>query len=183
MWLVAIFGSLGASVEAGEIADKATLADTLLERGYPEAGLAAFDKATAAFWSASPLQFRAIVLADDVDGYGSYTERSSTTFRKGDTLSVYFEPVGHTFTPTADGVRAAIDVDVEIRTPGGLILGSADDFASVAWMGRKPIYEVHATIATELPDLKPGPYLLLLTFRDQGSAKVKEVTLPFSIIE
>ena len=45
---------------AGEIADKAALAETLIGRGYGEAALAAFDKATDAFWAASPLQLRVI---------------------------------------------------------------------------------------------------------------------------
>ena len=36
---------------------------------------------------------------------------------------------------------------------------------------------------TALPDLKPGEYLLLLTLRDQGTAKTMDVTLPFSVAE
>ena len=45
------------------------------------------------------------------------------------------------------------------------------------------MHEVHATVETRLPFLKPGEYLLLLTLRDQGSAKTKDVTLPFSVAE
>ncbi len=168
---------------AGEIADKATLAETLVGRGYGEAALAAFDKATDAFWAASPLQLRVITFADSVEGYGNYVARPDTRFRKGDTLRLYFEPVGYGFTPIGDGVRAAIAVDVEIRTPGGLILGSAEDFVRLEWKGRTPMHEVHATVATPLPDLKPGDYQLLLTLRDQGSPKTEEVTLPFSVVE
>jgi hypothetical protein len=168
---------------AGEIADKATLAETLVGRGYGEAALAAFDKATAAFWAASPLQLRVIAFADSIAGYGDYVARPDPAFRKGDTLRLYFEPVGYAFMPDGDGVRAAISVDVEIRTPGGLILGSAEDFVRLEWKGRTPMHEVHASVATPLPDLKPGEYLLLLTLRDQGSAKTEAVTLPFSVVE
>ena len=168
---------------AGEIADKATLAETLLGRGYGEAALAAFDKATDAFWAASPLQLRVITFADSVEGYGNYVPRPDATFRKGDTLRLYFEPVGYGFTLIGDGVRAAIAVDVEIRTPGGLILGSAEDFVRLEWKGKTPMHEVHATVATPLPDLKPGEYLLVLTLRDQGTSKTSDVTLPFTIVE
>lgn len=178
----AVLGSMPPAA-AGEIADKAALAETLVGRGYAEAGLAAFDKATAAFWAASPLQLRTIAFADSVEGYGDYVTRPDTTFRKGDTLRLYLEPVGYGFMPDGDGVRAAIAVDVEIRTPGGLILGSAEDFVRLEWTGRTPMHEVHATVATPLPDLKPGAYLLLLTLRDLGSAKTEEVTLPFSVVE
>jgi hypothetical protein len=46
------------------------------------------------------------------------------------------------------------------------------------------MHEVHASVAMPLPgNLKPGEYLLLLTLRDQGSAKTEEVTLPFSVVE
>ena len=143
----AVAAALGAmpSAVAGEIADKAALAETLVGRGYGEAALAAFDKSTAAFWAASPLQLRVIAFADSVAGYGNYVARPDSAFRSGDTLRLYFEPVGYSFTPDGDGIRAAISVDVEIRTPGGLILGSAEDFVRLEWKGRTPMHEVHAT--------------------------------------
>jgi hypothetical protein len=168
---------------AGEVADKAALAETLLDRGYAEAGLAAFDKAADAFWKASPLQLRVITFADSVSGYGDYAPRPDSVFRNGDTLRIYLEPVGYGFSPDGDGVTAAIAVDVEIRTPGGLILGSADDLVRLEWTGKRPMHEVQASVALPLPDLKPGAYELLLTLRDQGSSKVKDVTLPFTVAE
>jgi hypothetical protein len=183
--IAAVTATLGASspAAAGEIADKAALAETLIGRGYDEAALAAFDKAVDAFWAASPLQLRVITFADSVGGYGNYVARGDTKFRKGDTLRIYFEPVGYGFTLVGDGVRAAIAVDVEIRTPGGIILGSAEDFVRLEWKGQTPMHEVHASVATPLPDLKPGEYQLVLTLRDQTSAKTKEVTLPFTVVE
>jgi hypothetical protein len=181
--LVATFALGIGPALAGEIADKAALAETLVERGYEEAALGAFDKATDAFWAASPLQLRVVTFADSVAGYGDYAARADAVFRNGDTLRLYFEPIGYGFAPDGEGVKAGLTVDVEIRTPGGLILGSATDFARLEWKGRRPMHEVHATVETRLPFLKSGDYLLLLTLRDQGSAKVKEVTLPFSVTE
>ena len=168
---------------AGEIADKAALAETLIERGYPEAALSAFDKSLDAFWAASPLQLRVIAFADSVGGYGTYVPRGDSTFRNGDTLRVYFEPVGYAFAKSGDTVSAEIAVDVEIHTPGGLILGKAEDFANLEWSGARPMHEVQATVETKLPFLKPGEYLLLVTLRDANSSKTKDVTLPFSVAE
>ena len=85
--------------------------------------------------------------------------------------------------PDGDGFRSAIATDVEIRTPGGLILASAPDFGQLRWSGRTKMHEVHATIALPLPELKPGEYRLLITLRDQGSAKTATVTLPFTVAE
>jgi hypothetical protein len=181
--LMAVVALATAPALAGEIADKAALAETLVERGYEEAALGAFDKATDAFWAASPLQLRVVTFADSVAGYGDYAARADAVFRNGDTLRLYFEPVGYGFAPDGDGVKAGLTVDVEIRTPGGLILGSAKDFARLEWTGRRPMHEVHATVETRLPFLKAGDYLLLLTLRDQGSSKTKDVTLPFSVVE
>lgn len=181
--LVAVFALGVGPAFAGEIADKAALAETLVERGYAEAALGAFDKATDAFWAASPLQLRVVTFADSVAGYGDYAPRPDAIFRNGDTLRLYFEPIGYGFAPDGEGVKAGLTVDVEIRTPGGLILGSAKDFARLEWAGQRPMHEVHATVETRLPFLKPGEYLLLLTLRDQGSAKTKDVTLPFSVAE
>ena len=168
---------------AGEIADKAGLAETLLDRGYAEAALAAFDKSRDAFWEASPLQLRVIAFADSVAGYGSYVPRPDGPFRNGDTLRLYFEPVGYGIAETGDTVTAGIGVDVEIRTPGGLILAEAEDFARLAWSGGRPMHEVQATVETKLPFLKPGEYLLLVTLRDLNSSKTKDVTLPFTMAE
>jgi hypothetical protein len=168
---------------AGEIADKAALAEKLIDRGYAEAALAAIDKAVAAFWEESPLQLRTIAFVDSVAGYANYTPREDAVFRNGDTLRLYFEPVGYAFAPDGDGVGASIAVDVQIRTPGGLILATAEDFATLAWRGRTPMREVQGTLETKVPFLKPGEYLLLLTFRDANSDKTRDVTLPFSVAE
>lgn len=171
------------AARADDSADWAAVAEGLLAGGDAGEALAAFDKSAAAFWAASPLQLRVAVFADKVDGYGRYTPRADPTFKPGDTLTVYLEPFGFGFLPTGDGFRAAIATDVEIRTPGGLILASATDFGRLEWRGRTMMHEVHATVALPLPELKPGDYQLLMTLRDEGSAKTATATLPFTVGE
>ena len=174
---------LASPAAAGQIADPATLAEALLGRGYAAAALAAFDRAEAAFWEASPLQLRTIVFADKVDGYANYTPRPDATFHQNDTLKVYFEPVGLAFTPDGDGFRSALAADLQIRTPGGLILATSKDFGRLEWRGRSKLHEIQATIELPLPMLKPGDYQLLLTLRDEGSSKQTTATLPFTVVE
>ncbi|MCB1497779.1 MAG: hypothetical protein KDJ86_18500 [Bauldia sp.] len=169
--------------QAGPVADQATLAETLLDRGYGAAALSAFDKAAAAFWEASPLQLRTVLFADKVEGYADYTPRGNSVFRNSDTLRIYFEPVGFAFRPEAGGFTSALAADLQIRTPGGLILATSEDFGRLQWQGRSKMHEVHATIEFPLPDFKPGEYQLLLTLRDEGSPKTTTVTLPFSVAE
>jgi hypothetical protein len=166
---------------AGEVADRATEAERLLGESKPAEAQAAFDKAAAAFWIASPLQLRVVTFADEVKGFGNYTPHPGTTFKPGDTLLIYFEPIGYAFMPDGDIFKVAIAADMAIHTPGGLILAKSTDFGRLEWSARAKMREVHATLKLPLPKLKPGDYQLLLTLRDQGSPKTVTVTLPFSI--
>ena len=89
--------ALGLSVgeaSAGEIADRAAEADSLIATGKPAEALSAFDKAAQAFWDASPLQFRVALLADEVSGFGAYKPHGDLPFKEGDKLTLYVEPVG-----------------------------------------------------------------------------------------
>src|SRR5690242_14153314 len=83
-----------AAALAGEISDRATEAELLLSQGRPADAQAAFDKAAAAFWIASPLQLRVATFADDVKGFGNYTPHQGTPFKPDDTLFIYLEPIG-----------------------------------------------------------------------------------------
>ncbi len=120
---------------AGPIADDASQAESLLAAGKAADALAAFDQATNAFWSASPLEFRTVLFADQVSGYGRYTPHQGSTYKAGDTPVIYLEPVGYGFSE-ADGLsRIGIKTGLEIRTPGGLILAKTDDFGELEWKG------------------------------------------------
>jgi hypothetical protein len=166
---------------AGEISDQAAEAEQLLSQGRPAEAQAAFDKAAAAFWVASPLQLRVATFADQVTGFGNYTPHAGTSFRPDDTLLIYLEPIGYAFTPEGDVFKVRIAVDMEIHTPGGLVLARSPDFGRLEWSARSKTREIHATLKLPLPKLKPGDYLLMVTLRDQGSPKTAQVTLPFSL--
>lgn len=175
-----VFLRVGAA-GAGDVADRAAEAEALLAAGNAASALAAFDKAAAAFWIASPLQFRQALFAESVAGFGNYQPRADASFKTGDTLLLYLEPIGYGFLAEADGFKVLLAVDVEIRTPGGLVLGKAADFAKLEWSARSRTREIHATVSFPLPSLKPGDYQLVLKLRDQGSPKTAELTLPFAI--
>jgi hypothetical protein len=167
--------------DAGEIADRAAEADSLIAVGKPAEALTAFDKAAEAFWDASPLQFRVALLADEVSGFGAYKAHGDAPFKEGDKLTLYVEPVGFGTQQVGNDVRSALAADVEIHTPGGLVLAKAENFGGVEWTGKRR--EVHATVTVPLPKLKPGEYQLVVTFRDLYSPKTATETLPFTIAE
>jgi hypothetical protein len=178
--VAAALASSAFPASAGPAADAAAEAEALLPTD-PAGALAAFEKAAAAFWSASPLQLRKAIFAGEVTGFGQYAPRADSVFKPGERATIYIEPFGYGFTETGDAIDVALAADVEIRTPGGLILGKAADFAELAWTGREKSREVHATIAIDLPALKPGDYEMVLTLRDKASPKTTTATLPFSV--
>lgn len=172
---------LASGADGAEIASDAGEAGGLLSASNADGALVAFDDALARLWLALPLQARVALFADSVAGFGNYRPRAPGPFRPGDRLMIYFEPVGYGFMPSGDGFRVVLAVDTEIRTPGGLVLGKAQDFARLEWSARSKLHEIHATVSFALPKLKPGDYELVLTLRDQASRKTTALTLPFSI--
>jgi hypothetical protein len=180
--ILAVAGAGGAA-RAGTVSDHAAIAEGLLTEGKAPEALAAFDKATAAFWDAMPLELRTVVFATEVSGFAQYTPRTPGPFRSGEPALIYLEPVGYAFTPEGDQFKMALAVDISIQTPGGLVLAKADDFMRLAWTGREQSREIHATIKVVMPTLKPGQYQLILGLRDQGSNKSTSVKLPITIGE
>jgi hypothetical protein len=168
---------------AGPIGDNAGDAETRIGAGDGSGAVTAFDAATAAFFDAVPLTFRVATFADNVEGFGKYTPHDGS-YHAGQTATIYLEPVGYGFTRDGDGFRVGYGTALEIRTPGGLILGKTDDFGTLTWTGRARSYEVQAAVSVTLPTmLKPGDYELLLTLKDEASAKSATATLPFTIAE
>ena len=170
-----------ANVIAGETASSAAEAEALLQAGKAEEAIGALDKAVDAFWAASPLQFRTALFADSVVAFGKYEKRQDSSFRSGDTVLIYLEPVGYGFVDEGGLMKIALVADIEIKTPGGLLLGKAENFGALEWKGRAKSREVHAQIGLDLPALKPGNYEILVTLRDQATGKSATATLPFSI--
>ena len=176
--------ALASAAYAGPITDNATDAETRAAAGDGAGAVAAFDAAEDAFFDAAPLTFRVATFADGVTGFGKYTPHADAAFKAGDTATVYLEPVGYGFTRDGDGYRVGYGTALEIRTPGGLILGKTDDFGTLTWSGRGKSHEVQAVVSVTLPSaLKPGEYQLLLTLKDEASAKTATATLPFTIEE
>ncbi len=175
--------ALASSALAGPAADRAAEAEALLGQGDAAGAAAAFDAAIDAFWGAMPLQVRTALFADSVSAYGKYVPLSGTTFKPGDSLTVYLEPAGYGFVSAGGLYRVAFDTALEIRTPGGLVLGKSDDFGKLVWSGRSKSREVQLAVGVALPDLKPGKYELALTLTDDATGKSATAALPFAIAE
>jgi hypothetical protein len=157
---------------AGDVTDLAREAEGLLAEGEPATAFDTMNAAVDAFWRAAPL-----IIEDARFDH----EGDSATFAPATRVGIHLRPLGYGFDETDGNFRISLDTDVEIRSPGGLILAKSEDFARLEWTGATRNRTFTARISIDMPDLKPGDYELRLTVTDAVSEKTANITLPFSI--
>jgi hypothetical protein len=168
---------------AGEIADAAGEAETLLSVGTPAEAWEEFDRATELFWAEAPLGFRASHLAESVAGFGQFERRETSIFSVGDRLTAYLEPIGYGWTAIGEDFRVRLAVDIEIASVQNGVIAAEADFAVVEHLGQTRSREFQATIAMTIPQLPIGGYELRLTFRDAATGKVASTSIRFEIAD
>lgn len=172
---------LGGGAFAGETASKAADAESLLAAGKVKEAIDAFDASAEAFWKSAPLAFRKVLFADEVTGYGEYVAHPGDSFAPGADLEIYAEPVGFGWTDIDNGHRIAFKAEIEIRNEKGLIFAKSPSPAILEKVSASPSRDFHLTVAFKLPQLKPGPYKLILTVTDQATGKSAPIELPLTI--
>ena len=168
------------SAVAGDVADKAAEAETLLGAGNAAGGFEALNAAVDAFWTAAPLTLRQAYFAAPV-GVGLAAKRPDGPFLPGEAARVYIESVGYGLAAADGTYTIALDTGIEIRTPGGLVLAKSENFGHLEWKGTVKNRSFNGRISIDLPELKAGDYELLLTVEDPASGKSTSVTLPFAV--
>jgi hypothetical protein len=156
---------------AGDVTDLAREAERLLAEDEPTTAFDAMDAAVDVFWRAAPL-----IIED-----ARFDPEGDATFAPAARVGILLRPLGYGFDETDGNFRISLDTDVEIRSPGGLILAKSEDFARLEWTGATRNRTFTARISIDMPDLKPGDYELRLTVTDAVSEKTANITLPFSI--
>ncbi|PTW62310.1 hypothetical protein C8N35_101350 [Breoghania corrubedonensis] len=152
------------------------------EEPAPAAKLVAAQEALDQAWSEAPLGFTvAIFTSGKAGGYGRYTPRENAVFAPGEAINVYAEPVAYGFAREDDLVAIALAASFELRTPGGQILASGDDFAHLTAKARHPIREFPATLTYRFDGLSPGDYVLVTKLADDNSDKSGAFSLPFTV--
>lgn len=157
---------------AGDVADLAREAEGLLAADEPATAFDAMDAAVDAFWRAAPL----IIVDARFD-----PEDDSATFAPAARVGIHLRPLGYGFDEIDGNFRISLDTDVEIRSPGGLILAKSEDFTKLEWTGPARNRAFTGRISIDMPDLKPGNYELRLTINDTATQKTANITLPFSV--
>ncbi|NRG19848.1 hypothetical protein HPQ64_19315 [Rhizobiales bacterium] len=148
----------------------------------PSNELAASMQKLDAAWAASPLGFTdARFVEEPAAGYGAFEPRDGATFKPGDAINIYAEPVGYGYR-AQDGVyEVELAVDFEILNNTGQVLAEQADFARVTAEARNPLREFQTSLSFRFEGLTDGDYILVTRFRDENSEKSGEIRLPFTI--
>lgn len=143
------------------------------------------EAALAAVWAATPIQNRtAVLVASPPQGFGIYEPHPTSTYRPGEPIIAYAEPVGFDYQETAPGLwQFGFDVDLLIKTADGRILGGQENFDRLALTSRARNREFMLTLTLDLDGAPPGDYVVEYTLVDIVSDKTGVISLPFAIVD
>ena len=137
----------------------------------------------AKVWAMSPLAFRNVAPVNRVDGFGDFERRDGDTFKTGETLMVYVEPVGFTHILENDRYKFALAADLSIESDAGQIIAEGENLFLIDDSSRVQIREFHMVLSVNLPDIKAGGYKAVYLVKDMNSGKTGSFSVPFRIGE
>ena len=143
----------------------------------------ALQDAVADAWQRMPLtQRRAVFVSAPPESYGVYEERNSNTFKVGEKLITYVEPIGYTWTKNADGTyNYGVSVDFLVERSDGKILGGQEKLLKFAKKSRVRNQELMLVLTLSLSAMEPGDYLVQYKLHDSQSSKESKFTQKFTI--
>lgn len=159
---------------AGEIVDKAADVESLLAAGDDADAIAAARDLFGAAWDATTglAIGEAILIAEPASGYGIYNPRPNDTFKIGEPVLIYAEPMGFGYASPGDGLYSiGFFVDLKVMTEAGEVLGDLQNLTELNLTSRYPNREFQANLTYNLDGVPPGRYVLQTTLRDKNSAK------------
>ncbi len=126
---------------------------------------------------------RAMFVTQAAPLIGAWTERPSNVFKAGEDIRTYVEPVGYTWKPRGDMFDFGVNVDFEVKSANGKILGGQENFSHVAFSNHMRIQELMLNLRLSPEGFPAGRYVVEYKLHDQNSDKVTSFALPFTITE
>ncbi|TXI03945.1 MAG: hypothetical protein E6Q73_03915 [Pseudorhodobacter sp.] len=170
--------------QGGEIADKATEAESLLSAGDDLGAITAARRAFGKAWEATTglAIGETALISEPASGYGIYNPRPDDKFKIGEPILIYAEPMGFGYGNPGEGLYSiGFFVDLKVMTEGGEVLGDLQNLTELDLTSRYPNREFQANLTYNLEGVPPGRYVLQTTLRDKNSAKIGsfETTVEF----
>lgn len=168
---------------AGELVDRATEAEGLLDKGD---GMAAYEKLRQTMSVATgkiPFDIRkAFFVSEKPVIFGNYSRVKTNEFPVGSSLITYAEPVGLAWKPSDDGeVQSQFTVDFELRNPAGEILAVQKAFGNFKIASHEPLFEIYTPLTLDVSAVPAGDYVLKYTFNDLNSKKSSDIEQRFKL--
>ena len=169
---------------AGPLADAAKKAEEQAAAGDTVGAHNTIRDAYGAFAATLPFSIgKAIFVSAPPEGYGMYATRTDTSFKAGEALISYVEPVGLTWRAVDGGLlESHFTVDLELLDPKGTRLAEQKAFGSFDFKGSVRNQEVFAKLTLNLSSPPAGDYVLRYRFRDAASGAVAISEQPFKIV-
>lgn len=169
---------------AGPLADAARKAEEQAAAGDTVGAHNTIRDAFGAFAATLPFSIgKAVFVSAAPEGYGMYAVRPEASFKVGEALISYVEPVGLTWRPGDGGLlESHFTVDLELLDPKGTVLAEQKAFGSFDFKGSVRNQEVFAKLTLNLSGPPVGDYLLRYRFRDAASGAVAISEQPFKIV-
>ena len=169
---------------AGPLAEAAAKAEALAATGDAVSAHDIMRSAISDFSEALPLSIgKAVFVTADPKGYGMYSPKEGPSFKPGESLVSYVEPVGLTWKPAPENgrIQAHFSVDLDILSSTGEVLASQKAFGDFTFNGFFRNQEIYATLTTDVNGAAAGDYVLRFRFNDLNSGESASVDQKFTI--
>lgn len=167
---------------AQTVSDQAKKAETLAADGKFLAALAALDGAADLLWEKSPLVCRRVLwVAEKAAGFGEYNPRESNSFKSGQEMLAYAEPIGFGWRRSGDIWHTDLAADFIIRDKNGKQLFRKDDFGKFDIASRARNREFMLNLTYSVTGAPAGEYVAVTHLRDKVTGKEGECALPFTV--
>jgi hypothetical protein len=174
--------SFTAVAQAGELVDAAAKAEELAKGGRYIEAMDQITEAMGSLWDASPMSFRkAFFVSSPPSGFGVYELRQTPSFKPGEKILIYVEPVGYGYKQDGNVFTVELVGDVEVKTSDGKVLGGQKAFTKFGLSSRVKNREFYAFITYDFSGLAAGNYVAGTTLTDSVTGKSGSFDLPFSI--
>ena len=179
---VLLAAAISTSAFAGEIADRATEAEKLLQAGDGSGALEKFRSAEDALWQAMPLAVLNVRQIDTASGFGVYSERANHIYKPGEKIVLYMEPVGYGYgTDGLGNSMVALSVDIAVVSAAGESLGTMEKVGRIQLSSRSHNRELFFKLDLSLGGLPPGKYRCDFVMHDENSNKTAPFTTDIEI--
>ncbi|MBB4189498.1 hypothetical protein [Sinorhizobium terangae] len=180
----AIAATIDAGALAGPLSDAATKAEQQATSGDVAGARETLRQAVSEFSQTLPFAIgKAVFVTAEPAGYAMYEPKADPTFKAGEAIVSYVEPVGLTWKEASvkGKIQTRFTVDFDILNPKGEVLASQKAFGDFTFTGYLRNQEIYSTLTIDVTGAPAGDYVLRFHFNDINSGKSATVDQPFKI--